>query len=626
MSIIPVVGRKSPRMRIAIWTLYIVLILGAITTIYPFLLMLATSITNGVDVNEYRIVPRYLHDNNALFCKYEDEKYAGNLDTINGRLRTDFMKLENVTGPKDIPEKNPGEKKFVQDWLAFTKTLPIMDKEACFKGFQGGPSRLIENYRPYLERKFHGDINALNKAYIEENPGFETITIAPFEQITQPAWYPDNTTKMKDWATYKGMLSDEFLSVVGAEPLWLQFLRDDVYNSKIADLNKAYGTNYARFEDITIPKKLPTNPAEKADWEKFIRTKMPYRYMLVDESGRKAYVGMLQAKYGTIQNVNTAYNTNFASFADVKIPNWLPSGGPQLLDYMDYVAKTMPITSVTANDPENQFRNFLVKKYGSIGGINQAYGKSFTNVMAIQPPVMEADWYQMTTRVKWMRKYFVLSNYRQVVNYITVHGRALVNTIILCLAVVLTNLLVNPLCAYALSRFNLSYSNKVLLFLLATMAFPSAVAMIPNFLLLKQFHMLNTFWALILPGMANGFSIFLLKGFFDSLPRELYEAGLLDGATEMRMFWQIAIPLSKPIFAVIALNAFTAAYSGWLWALVVCQDQKMWTLMVWLYEMQTWAPSYVVLAALTVTAIPTLLIFIFCQNIIMQGIILPTEG
>lgn len=148
--------------------------------------------------------------------------------------------------------------------------------------------------------------------------------------------------------------------------------------------------------------------------------------------------------------------------------------------------------------------------------------------------------------------------------------------------------------------------------------------MIPNFLLLKQLNMLNTYWALVLPGMASGFSIFLLKGFFDSLPKELYEAGIIDGASEPRMFWQITVPLSKPIFAVIALQSFTAAYGAFMFAFLVCQNPKMWTMMVWLYELQITAPKYITMSALTVAALPTLLVFIFAQNIIMRGIILPS--
>jgi multiple sugar transport system permease protein len=137
--------------------------------------------------------------------------------------------------------------------------------------------------------------------------------------------------------------------------------------------------------------------------------------------------------------------------------------------------------------------------------------------------------------------------------------------------------------------------------------------------------LLNTFWALVLPGMANGFSIFLLKGFFDSLPRELYEAADLDGANEWTKFWTLTMNLSKPILAVLALGAFTAAYSEFMMALVIIPDPKMWTIMVWLFELQTWAHPTVIYASLVVAAIPTLLIFLFCQNIIIRGIVVPTE-
>ena len=85
------------------------------------------------------------------------------------------------------------------------------------------------------------------------------------------------------------------------------------------------------------------------------------------------------------------------------------------------------------------------------------------------------------------------------------------------------------------------------------------VTQIPVFLMLREFNMLNTFWALILPGLGNGYSIFLLKGFFDSLPQEPYESASIDRVGEFRIFWQITMSLSKPIPAVITLNTFTDA-------------------------------------------------------------------
>jgi multiple sugar transport system permease protein len=137
--------------------------------------------------------------------------------------------------------------------------------------------------------------------------------------------------------------------------------------------------------------------------------------------------------------------------------------------------------------------------------------------------------------------------------------------------------------------------------------------------------LLNTFWALVLPGAASGFSIFLLKGFFDSLPQELYESAEIDGAGEWTKFWTITMSLSKPILAVMALGAFTTAYSEFLMALVIIPDPNMWTLMVWLFQFQAHSHPAVIYASLVVAAIPTLLVFLSCQNIIMRGIVVPTE-
>ena len=216
-------------------------------------------------------------------------------------------------------------------------------------------------------------------------------------------------------------------------------------------------------------------------------------------------------------------------------------------------------------------------------------------------------------------------NYLSVFEHMALQGRALFNTVVYCLLAILSALIVNPLAAYALSRYRLSATYKVLLFLMLTMSFPPIVTQIPTFLMLREFKLLNTFWALILPGLAHGYSIFLLKGFFDSLPRELYESAELDGAGELRIFWGITMNLSQPILAVIALNAFTQAYSNFMYALLICQDEKMWTIMPFLYQLQNQSGTGIIYASLIIAAIPTLIVFSFCQNIIMRGIVVPVE-
>jgi multiple sugar transport system permease protein len=212
-----------------------------------------------------------------------------------------------------------------------------------------------------------------------------------------------------------------------------------------------------------------------------------------------------------------------------------------------------------------------------------------------------------------------------VLDYIALNGHALWNTALFCILAILTQLTVNPLAAYALSRYPIRASGKILLFLLATMAFPAEVAMIPSFLLLKDLGLLNTFAALVLPTAASGYMIYLLKGFFDSLPPELFESGQIDGAKESTMMFRIAMPLSKPVLGYLALMAFMGAYGAFLYAFLVAQDQRVWTLMVFIYQLQNTAPKAVMMAALTLAAIPTLFVFLIAQRAILRGIILPGE-
>jgi ABC-type glycerol-3-phosphate transport system permease component len=219
-----------------------------------------------------------------------------------------------------------------------------------------------------------------------------------------------------------------------------------------------------------------------------------------------------------------------------------------------------------------------------------------------------------------------LANYRLVGDYLFLRGRAFVNTILLVALTILASLTVNPFAAYALSRFRMRSTEKILLFMLATMAFPTAVTAIPGFLLIRDLGLLNTFAALVLPSVASAMSIFILKGFFDALPRELYEAAAIDGAGEWTVLLRITLPMTTPILAVNALNAFIHAYSSWEWAFLVCQKESHWTLAVWMYQMsQTFTHQpWCVMAGFVLVSIPTAVVFLVCQKVILRGIVLPS--
>ena len=203
--------------------------------------------------------------------------------------------------------------------------------------------------------------------------------------------------------------------------------------------------------------------------------------------------------------------------------------------------------------------------------------------------------------------------------------RYLFNSLLVTAAATAGTIVVSTMGGYAMSKLTIPGSSVLFTLVIIAMTFPGSVTTIPVYMLIRYLGLYNSYAALILPGLANGYSIFLLKGFFDSLPKELYESAMLDGAGEVRIFFQFTMSLSKPILAVTALGAFTGAYGNFMMALLVCQDRKMWTLMPWLYQLQMNSGPGIVFASLLVAAIPTFLVFLCCQNVIMRGIVVPVE-
>lgn len=601
MALIPVVGRKTWKMRALIGALYLVLALGAVTMVYPFLVMLGASVESQYEKTSFDLVPRYLYSDTALFGKYAEDKYRGDITQINATYGTTYAGLQDVVPPATVNAAA------VADWNRFAAALPARYQSAGFGGAAAAfsPSPLLDRYHRFLRDHFHGDIHALDQAYAQEDEDFLTV-FPPFEQPAKHNWTPDNGIKYRDWKAFEATLPANYFLVVGADPLYQKWLKEEAYPNLDA-LGKAWGVTPKSYGALTLTVRPEGNAAARGDWETFVRTKLPFRDIVVEPSARAAYQAFLQTRYkGRIADYNKKHRAQAVSFAVLPLPDpqTIPSQGPPLLDWIDFL-KVASVAALSADTPETRWRGHA--------GTAQAL------------PVQGADWTYVQSHTGALRRDYMARNYSLVIQYVLLHGRAVWVTVVFCLLAILSTLLVNPLCAYALSRYNLSYGNAVLLFLLATMSFPGEISLIQNFLLLKQFSLLNTYAALILPGAASGYSIFLMKGFFDSLPRELYEAGTIDGATELRMFWTITLPLSRPIFAYISFIAFTTAYGGFLYAMTICQDHRMWTLMVWLYELQSsGAPMYVMMAALTLAAVPTLFAFLLAQNVIMKGVILPS--
>ncbi len=413
---------------------------------------------------------------------------------------------------------------------------------------------------------------------------------------------------------------------------WIEFLNrpesktslgmDPAAAFTVADYNRLFGGTYANLTGIPFP--LPANASGKLRelWEAFVVRNYPRRLMTVSVTPelQSRYQASLRETYRTIDAYNTLAATNLPDFTAIPLQSYANSD-----DWRKFVGN-LAVAEVELHSAEADYQAFLLKKYGSLEAINQAYGWNLKVIQEAFPPVAQAITVTFFQN-EW--RYFLgdlTKNYVAVFDFMALRGRAFINTTLYIMIALLLTLTINPLAAYALSRFRLRWTEQILLFLLATMAFPGAVTAIPSFLLLRDLHLLNTFYALFLPGAANGMAIFILKCFFDGLPRELYEAATIDGAREWQIFLHISLPMITPILAVNALSAFIGAYNSWEWALLVCQKESYWTIAVWLYQLSQTAVEepWIIMAGFVAASIPTALIFIGCQKIILRGIVIPS--
>ncbi len=608
------------------------LLLGGVTMVYPFLVMLSGSLRSGIDEAELDLVPDYLVDDEALYRKFLEFKYNGDINALNRAHQAALFSFQEASLPE---HETHGPKWRYTASFAPERAIPFFDADAPLHHFVLGgvhgertvPANL-RRLRDMLVEYFDGDLNAYVEAGGAPTPSWLTVVLPP------PRWFD----RRYDFPV--GPLLDAYADLAAQRPVterqpvslsghFLETMVKPRYGDDLSELSTfpEGGHSFGNSAEFQIPTLFPARGSEplKTLWTEYVRNELHPSFLLplrpngnvlstssfypsggsrpskqTIQHADEDFGSFLRTTYGSIDELNRSWLADFTSFEDVPSlwNRWLR--GVEKQDYLRLL-ETIPVERLMIVEP--------VSMLEWAGPRNLA----------------EREWAYVQSESADLRQQFAARNYVNVWDELAGEGRALWNTVVYCALSIVLALLVNPLAAYGLSRFRLRGGYKALLVLMATMAFPPMVTLIPQFIVLRNLGLMNTFVALLLPLIANGYLIFLLKGFFDSLPGELYEAARIDGANEMRMFFQIAMALSKPILAVVALQTFTAAYTMFLYALLVAPDRDMWLISVWLFQYQERASSSGVYASVVIASIPTLVLFLLVQRTIMRGIVVPTE-
>ena len=193
------------------------------------------------------------------------------------------------------------------------------------------------------------------------------------------------------------------------------------------------------------------------------------------------------------------------------------------------------------------------------------------------------------------------------------------NTVVVAAGAWFVQLLVATTAGYALSVLRPRYRKVLTGVVLATLFVPGVVLLVPLYLTVVDADLINTFWAVWLPAGANAFNILLVQRFFDSLPREVFEAARVDGAGPYRLFWSVVLPMSRPILGVVSVFAVVAAWKDFLWPLLVLPDPDLQPLSVRLPALQQYVELDVFLAALAISTVIPVALFLVFQRLFLKG-------
>jgi multiple sugar transport system permease protein len=204
-------------------------------------------------------------------------------------------------------------------------------------------------------------------------------------------------------------------------------------------------------------------------------------------------------------------------------------------------------------------------------------------------------------------------------------GRAFANSLVVATGSVLVVLATSAMAAYPLARMRFPGRDLVFVVLVGSLMIPNAVLLVPQYVLTQRLGWLSTYQGLIVPeaAMLFAFGVFLLRQFFLTMPRELEDAALIDGAGPWQVFSRIILPLSQPVLAALAIFAFRSAWNDFLWPLIAVNKPEMFPLPVALallrsaYSSESYGP---IMAGAALSALPLLVVFVVANRRIVEGV------
>lgn len=218
---------------------------------------------------------------------------------------------------------------------------------------------------------------------------------------------------------------------------------------------------------------------------------------------------------------------------------------------------------------------------------------------------------------------WTFANYRRAWT-VTPFGRFVFNSIVQTGIITVAQVVFSILAGYAFAMFSFRGKNALFGLVIGSLIIPFELTFIPNFLLISELGWANTFQGLTVPFLASAFGVFLFRQFFLSVPRDLYDAAKIDGASDWYYLWRIMVPLSKGAISAFTIFAFLSAWNQYLWPLVITNEETKRTAQIgirfFLVNQEAATDWGAIMASTVIVMIPTLIIFLFAQKQLVKGI------
>jgi len=201
-------------------------------------------------------------------------------------------------------------------------------------------------------------------------------------------------------------------------------------------------------------------------------------------------------------------------------------------------------------------------------------------------------------------------------------ARAFANSALLAASITAVSLALNALAGYAFAKLRFPGRDRLFRALLAALVIPGQVGMLPLFLMLKEMGLVNSYLGVLVPGLASIFGIFLVRQYALSIPDTVLDAARVDGASELRLWWSIVLPLCRPILVTLAIFTFMGAWNDFLWPLIVLSDEDLHTLPVALANLlgEHAQDVELMMAGSVLTVLPVVVLFALFQRHYLEGI------